>query len=94
MLKTMDISGKLHNWQVVEKWESVVGKNIARHARAVSVDSENLYVVVDNPAWQSQLFMMKSRILNKIKDLDVRIKDIIFMISDATTTRRINEKKE
>ena len=94
VLRGMDISSKLRNWQVVEKWESVVGQKIARHAKAVSVDSENLYVVVDNPVWQSQLFIMKSRILSKIRDLDVRIKDIKFMISDTTTTRRINEKKE
>jgi predicted nucleic acid-binding Zn ribbon protein len=93
VLRDMDISGKVKNWQVVEKWESLVGQNIARHAKAVSVDSENLFVMVDNPVWQSQLFMMKSRILDKIRALDVRIRDIKFMISDTPITRRGHEKE-
>jgi len=93
VLKNMDINGKLRNWKAVDKWEDVVGSNIARHAQAVSVDSENLVVMVDNPVWQSQLFMMKSEILRKIRKLDVGIKDIKFMISNTPKTRRYREKK-
>lgn len=94
VLKNVDISGKLKNWQVVEKWENIVGPRIACHAQAVSVDSENLIVMVDNPVWQSQLFMMKSEIMKKIKKLDVGIKDIRFMISDAPMKRRVDEKQK
>ncbi|KPL13203.1 hypothetical protein AMJ74_05675 [candidate division WOR_3 bacterium SM1_77] len=93
VLKDMDIGGKVRNWQVVDKWEDLVGPKIARHAQAVSVDSENLFVMVDNPVWQSQLFIMKSEILKKIRKLDSRIKDIRFMISDTPMTRRQGEKK-
>jgi predicted nucleic acid-binding Zn ribbon protein len=89
----MDISGKVRNWQVVDKWEEIVGRNIARHAQAVSVDTENLYVMVDNPIWQSQLFLMKSEILKKVRKLDIRIKDIRFMVSDTPVTRRKGEKE-
>lgn len=94
VLKGMDINGKLKNWKAVEKWESIVGHNIARHAQAVSVDSENLLVEVDNPVWQSQLFLMKSEILQKIRKYDVKIRDIRFRISNRPMTRRSNEKKE
>ena len=94
VLRGMDIDTKLKNWQAVDKWESIVGQNIARHAQAVSVDSENLLVEVDNPVWQSQLFLMKSEILRKIRKYDVSIKDIRFRISSRPMTRRSNEKKE
>jgi predicted nucleic acid-binding Zn ribbon protein len=90
----MDIDGKLKNWRVVEKWEKIVGSNIARHAKAVSVDSENLFVMVDNPAWQSQLFLMKADILRKIKKYDVKIKDIKFRMSDYPTGRRLHDKEK
>jgi predicted nucleic acid-binding Zn ribbon protein len=93
VLKDMDISGKVRNWQVVDKWEEIVGPNIARHAQAVSVDRENLFVMVDNPVWQSQLFLMKSEILRKVSKLDNRIKDIRFMVSDTPVRRRQREKK-
>ena len=92
MLKDMDIAGKMKNWRVVERWESIVGPKIARHAKAVSVDSNNLFVGVDNPAWQSQLFMMKSEILRKIRELDVGIRDIKFIIWDSSMRRRLGEK--
>jgi len=94
VLEVMNINGTLKNWQVVQKWETIVGSNIARHARAVSVDSENLFVMVDNPMWQSQLFLMKSDILKKIKKYDVRIKDIKFRISDVPIRRRVHGKQE
>ncbi|MBE0432032.1 DUF721 domain-containing protein [candidate division WOR-3 bacterium] len=93
VLKTMDINGTLKNWQVVEKWETIVGANIARHARAVSVDAENLFVAVDNPVWQAQLFLMKSDILKKIQQYDVKIKDIRFRIADGPTGRRGHGEK-
>jgi hypothetical protein len=50
--------------------------------------------MVDNPVWQSQLFLMKSDILKKIQKYDVRIKDIKFRISDVPIRRRSNEKKK
>jgi uncharacterized hydantoinase/oxoprolinase family protein len=94
VLEVMNINGTLKNWEVVQKWETIVGSNIARHARAISVDSENLFVMVDNPVWQSQLFLMKSDILKKIKKYDVRIKDIKFRISDVPIRRRVHGEKE
>jgi hypothetical protein len=93
VLKDMNLSGKVRDWQVVDKWEDLVGPKIARHAQAVSVDSENLFVMVDNPVWQGQLFMMKSEILKKVRKIDVKIKDIRFMISDSPVNRRQREKK-
>lgn len=93
VLRTMDIDGTLKNWQVVEKWEAIVGVNIARHARAVSVDAENLFIAVDNPVWQAQLFLMKSDILKKIQQYDVKIKDIRFRISDGAAGRRVDGEK-
>ncbi len=93
VLRSMDINVKLKNWQVVEKWEKIVGRNIAKHAKAVSVDSENLFVMVDSPVWQSQLFLMKADILKKIKKYDVNIKDIKFRMSDFPTRRRLHGKE-
>ncbi len=93
VLKDMNISSKVRNWQVVDKWEDLVGPKIARHAQAVSVDSENLFVMVDNPVWQGQLFMMKSEILKKVRKLDNRIKDIRFMITETSVNRRKREQK-
>lgn len=84
----MNIETRMKNWQIVEKWAEIVGKRIARHAKATAVDTNNLFVEVDNPVWQSQLFLMKQTILKKIKKFDVQIKDIIFTIVDHQKKER------
>ncbi len=89
VLKDLNVETKMKNWEIVEKWTEIVGTKIAQHARATAVDAENLLVEVDNPVWQSQLFLMKQQILKKIKKYNVTIKDITFRI----ITSADNEKK-
>jgi len=82
VLKSMNIETRIKNWQIVENWTEIVGKKIAQHAKAITVDTHNLFVEVDNPVWQSQLFLMKKTIIKKFKKYNVNIKDIKFRIAD------------
>ena len=93
VLKEMHIEKKVHNWIIIDKWTEIVGKRIAQHAQAVGVDAENLYVEVDNPMWQSQLFIMKSMIINKCRKYDIELKDIKFSIVPYNDARSTNGKK-
>lgn len=83
VMQAMGIKEKMKNWQAVEKWPEIVGARIAEHAKATSVDTENLFVEVDNPIWQSQLFLMKEKIIKKINAYNVHIKDIKFRITES-----------
>ena len=83
VLSGLGINQTMKNWQILEKWAKIVGKRIAEHAKAISVDAENLFVEVDNPVWQSQLFLMKAKIIKKIKEYDANIKDIKFRIAES-----------
>ena len=47
-------------------WSGVVGKRIARHARAERVVRTKLIVGVDDVVWQKQLFTMSRIILAKL----------------------------
>lgn len=89
----MDIDTRMKNWVVVEKWAEIVGKRIAQHTKATAVDTDRLYVEVDNPVWQSHLFLMKKTILNKIKEFDVHIKDILFRVVDQQERGRSDYEK-
>ena len=82
LLKELDIEQSMNNWRVVEKWIEIVGKKIAGHARPISVDRTCLYVEVDDPIWQSQLFLMKHDILAKCQKYRVYLTDIKFRIND------------
>jgi len=94
VLKEMNIETRTKNWEIVEKWEEIVGKRIARHATATAVDTDRLYVEVDNPVWQSQLFLMKKTILNKIRKRDVHIKDITFRVVNHRGKGKSDHEKE
>lgn len=78
---------RLRNGRVIERWPEIVGPKIAAHARAVSADLDQLYVTVDNPVWQGQLFMMKAQILERIKAFGVTFKDIKFSIRPSAGQR-------
>jgi predicted nucleic acid-binding Zn ribbon protein len=82
LLKDLDIEQSMNNWRIVERWAEIVGERIAHHARPTSVDRECLFVEVDDPVWQSQLFLMKNDILTKCQKYRVFLKDIKFRISD------------
>jgi len=76
VLASLHVETKMKNMQIIEKWPDIVGPRIAQHTRATAADADNLFVEVDNPVWQSQLFLMKSEILQRIKEYGVTIKDI------------------
>jgi len=53
---------------VCAAWSAVVGKRIARHARAERVVRTKLIVGVDDIVWRKQLFTMSRIILAKIAE--------------------------
>src|SRR6266852_4875517 len=53
---------------VCAAWSAVVGKRIARHARAERVVRTKLIVGVDDIIWRKQLFTMSRMILAKIAE--------------------------
>jgi len=80
VLESLKIEDKLKDYAVIQKWPEIVGENIARHTRATGIDDANLYVMVDNPVWKAQLFLMKGNILKKINETGVQLRDIKFTI--------------
>lgn len=76
VLKSLELEDRIKNMIILEKWQEIVGEKIAQHTRATSIDAENLFVTVDNPVWQGQLFLMKDKILKKVKEYGISIKDI------------------
>ncbi len=68
VLNYLGIEEKLTAYRVVVEWQSIVGQEVARHtsARYIDFDNQTLVVTVDSPAWMTQLFYLKPRILEKI----------------------------
>ena len=88
VVKDLDIEKKIKNWQLIEKWSAIVGKQIAAHSHAYACDDKTLWVEVDDPLWQSQLFLLKNQIIKKIERLKFNIQDIKFRI-----VRKLHKKE-
>ena len=65
-----------------QRWEQIVGPNIAAHATPVSLKSGHLRVEVDSNAWATQLKFMTTELVARcceelgdgaVKQIDIRV---------------------
>jgi predicted nucleic acid-binding Zn ribbon protein len=80
VIKSLNLDEKFKELEMVKYWKDIVGEKISHHARAININEANLYVVVDNPVWQAQLFLLKNKILKKFNELGANLRDIKFII--------------
>ena len=80
-INSAGIKSALNQETAVLIWDSVVGGNISSVTKAERVDSGNLIVKVESPAWRQELYMQKEGIINKInKKIGTKaIKEIRFI---------------
>ena len=80
----MGIATRLEKEKAVILWGEVVGKDIARRAKAVSIRGKTLFVEVENSMWLQELSLLREGIIAKINTVvgsDV-VDEIIFRIGD------------
>ena len=65
-LQTMKIGKEFKQHLVVYRWQELVGRDIAAHARAVKLEFKKLFVRTAHPAWAEQLKYMEYDIKQKI----------------------------
>ncbi len=59
-----NFSRRLGEAEALGRWEAAVGPIIARHARAIKVKDQVLWVEVDHAIWKSELHHRKQQILD------------------------------
>ncbi len=57
---------KLNEITLIEKWEEVTGKIIAKHTTNIFIDKRTLFVEVDSSIVRSELSLMKSEIITRL----------------------------
>jgi hypothetical protein len=70
---------------VCAAWSDVVGKRIARHARAERMVRTRLIVAVDDDVWRRQLFTMSRMIVGRLTERlgQPLVEDIEFRVAPA-----------
>ncbi len=80
-LKTPAIRRHVRIAPLLESWESVVGKEVARHIKPVSLERGVLNLEADSSVWRQQILFLKPQLLDRIgaefsrlKIRDLRVK--------------------
>ena len=72
------LKNKLNQFRLIEKWEAVVGKMIAKHTQGLSVNRRTLYVEMDSSIVRNEVYILKSKIINELnKEFEETIIDNI-----------------
>jgi predicted nucleic acid-binding Zn ribbon protein len=83
VMKGLGLEQRLQQSQVFFLWSEIVGSDIAKHARPVSLRNGLLHVTVDHPIWLQELSRYhKPLLLQKIKEHvgKTTVRDIVFRI--------------
>ena len=81
MIQAYGLKSKLSEATLVESWEKVVGKMIAKHTKNLYIKNKKLYIRIDSPALKNELTYSRSTLmetLNEAAGADV-IEEIVFL---------------
>jgi predicted nucleic acid-binding Zn ribbon protein len=68
LLKTYRLDDKLAESRLINSWEEVMGKMIAKHTTDVSIRNKQLFVTLDSAALRNELSLGKSKIVKMLND--------------------------
>ena len=79
-LQQLGIGPKMKQFEMLERWPSIVGKQIALIATAERIHDGKLFVCVSRPTWRNELTFLKKELIRKINSTMNQeiVKDIIF----------------
>lgn len=67
-IREYDLEKPLLEHRVVEQWEQILGKTIARYSRDIEVKDGMLRVRITNAALRQELFEQRFRLIKKLND--------------------------
>jgi predicted nucleic acid-binding Zn ribbon protein len=74
------LSKRMEEADALSHWEEAVGAQIAKHARAIRVQDEVLWIEVDHPIWKTELHYRKRQILDQLnKGRKTVVQDLLLL---------------
>jgi len=79
-LKVSRLSGKLAERKIIDGWEKIMGKMIAKHTKEISIRDKKLFLHLDSAPLRQELFFSRETLiktLNEEAGAEV-VKEIVF----------------
>ena len=74
------LSKRMEEADALSRWDEAVGAQIAKHARAIRVQDEVLWIEVDHPIWKTELHYRKRQILDQLnKGQKTVVQDLLLL---------------
>ena len=67
-LKAANLSGKLAEQKVIDGWEKIMGKMIAKHTRQISIYDKKLFLQIDSAPLKQELFYSREKIIKMMNE--------------------------
>jgi predicted nucleic acid-binding Zn ribbon protein len=79
-LKSSRLSGKLANQKIIDGWEKIMGKMIAKHTKQISIYDKKLFLHLDSAPLKQELFYSREKIIQILNEEagEEVIKEIVF----------------
>ena len=70
---------------VFQRWEEVVGTDVARHCRPVAVEGDRLVILASDSVWASEIQWLADRVLARINEMSSsqRLKSLTVKVRPA-----------
>ena len=81
LLQTYKLKSKLQEAQLVDAWESIMGKMIERHTRDLYIKNNKLFVKLDSAVIRQELMYARTTVLEKVnQELGAKvITEVVFL---------------
>ena len=79
-LKSSRLSGKLANQKIIDGWEKIMGKMIAKHTKQISIYDKKLFLHLDSAPLKQELFYSREKIIQMLNEEagEEVIREIVF----------------
>ena len=80
-IREMRLERKLKEVDIVQSWETLLGKSIARYTRNIYISKGILYVEISSSVVKNELLMMREEIRGKLNEQaeEELVKKIVFI---------------
>jgi predicted nucleic acid-binding Zn ribbon protein len=67
-LKEKNLGEKLKHISIINSWEKIMGKTIAKYTKKIFISKKKLYIMIESPALKNELSYAKDKILQLVND--------------------------
>jgi predicted nucleic acid-binding Zn ribbon protein len=79
-LKASQLSGKLAERKIIDNWEKIMGKTIAKHTKEISIHNKKLFLRIDSAPLKQELFYNREKMRKMLNEEagEEAVKEIVF----------------